>query len=242
MTLTLPILVLLACRGGPEPAGLRDAAGDLLRVGYVDGVTGGASETDTLPLIVVVHGLGDVPESMLRVLGDYPEPARIVAPRGIDPHHNGWSWFPIGRVGDDAGPEVAAPVMQQRAATLVEFIGAYRERHPTAGEPVITGFSQGGMLSFAIAVEHPAAVGRAVPVAGWLPPELWPEEAAPPGAPPIHALHGEADTLLPLGPTREAVEHLRSKGWTVELQTFPGVQHGVPDEVRAAWYQALAAE
>ncbi len=231
--------LVLACRT-PAPSGLADADGSPLRMGYAEATTAGADPDDALPLIVVVHGLGDVPESMLRVLADYPEPARIVAPRGLDPHHNGWSWFPIGVGGDDV--KVAVPILSERAHKLADFVTAMSESRPTDGQPTITGFSQGGMLSFAVAVGHPEVVGRAVAVAGWLPPDLVPEGPAPPDAPPIHALHGEADTVLPLEPTRASVAVLQERGWTVDLQTFPDIQHGVPEPVRRAWYAALAAD
>jgi phospholipase/carboxylesterase len=59
---------------------------------------------------------------------------------------------------------------------------------------VVTGFSQGAMLSYAVIARPEARVFAALPIAGLLPRELWPE-ARPIGGlmPGVYAFHGAAD-------------------------------------------------
>jgi phospholipase/carboxylesterase len=93
---------------------------------------------------------------------------------------------------------------------------------------VLTGFSQGGILTFAVATSRPELVSSALPLAGMLPQRLWPR--APPAGTqtvPLRALHGERDDLLPAAATEALVAHLRELGFDASLRTYPGVGHFV---------------
>ncbi len=205
--------------------------------GWLEQVVGGEADAE-LPMVVMVHGLGDRPESMLQVMAGLPGPVRVIAPRAPTPWGDkGYAWF-TSRVRDGDTALLEAQ-MRVGAEAMAAQLREVQQARPTKGKPVIAGFSQGGMLSFTVAAHHPDVVAKAVPVAGWLPPGLVPSHA-PPGAPPIVALHGDADSVLPLAPTQASVDGLRAAGFTVELQVFEGVEHQIPADVRAALYQQVA--
>ncbi|MCB9702282.1 MAG: alpha/beta fold hydrolase [Myxococcales bacterium] len=207
-------------------------------IGYVEVVTGAADPSAPLPMIIAIHGLGDRPESFAGLLRGLRAPARVILPAGLDPSGDGFSWFPIrARSRDIDGLATGIAAASDRLATFVETIA--RER-PTLGKPVVTGFSQGGMLSFALAVRRPDLIAAAYPVGGWLPPPLWPEGQAPDDAPPIVALHGAADTVVALRPTQDAVARLRELGYRVELREYPEVAHQISPEMRRALWALLA--
>lgn len=208
-------------------------------LGTVEVLTGGAKATDPLPLIIAIHGLGDTPEAFAGLVRDLGVPARVVVPRAPDAWGKGWSWFPVRRTG--ASLDVRVEAIRASADRIASLIAAIRAQHPTRGKAIVLGFSQGGILSFVLAVRHPDAIALAVPLSGWLPKELAPTGRPPARAPPIVALHGEADTMLPVAPTRAAVEALRAAGWPVELRTWPGVGHAVPAPIRATM-RALVEE
>ncbi len=194
--------------------------------------TAGAKATDRLPLIIAVHGLGDRPERFIRLLEDYPLPARVVAPRAPVKHGRGFSWFPTRLPLGEKHPQMNAGI-RKSAAALAALAGALPKRFPTKGKPVITGFSQGGVLSFAVAMGHPKVVRGAVPIAGALPKALW---SAGPYVP-VRALHGDADRIVPLEGAQKVVSAL---GARATLKVFAGVAHRVPPPVRRAAYEALA--
>jgi len=236
--------LLLACSTATAPppeataeAPARKAQAPLPR-GWLERVVGTDDPDTELPMVVMVHGLGDRPESMLGLLDDdLPGPTRIIAPRAPDSYGQGFSWFSERASGDRLALERQ---MKKTAADFVRNLSRVHGSRPTTGKPILSGFSQGGMLSFTVATHHPDAIDKAVPVAGWLPEGLWPEGEPPEGAPAIVALHGTADPVLPLAPTQAAVEALTERGWTVELKTFEGVQHKIPSEVREALLAELA--
>lgn len=185
--------------------------------------------------IVAMHGLGDTAAHFAYLLRDYPGPAKLLLPQAPTAYSKGWSWFPT-RVAE-TGVEVMAEQVAAAADEVSELLQDLIDADPSHKKVVVTGFSQGGMLSFALAVRHPEQVGLAIPLSGWLPEPLWPD-ALPPGAPPIRALHGERDRVLPLEPTRAGVEGLKAKGWDATLQTYAGAGHAVtPPMLTELWRQ-----
>jgi phospholipase/carboxylesterase len=201
---------------------IAEAAG----IRYIEIVTARADPTSELPLVMAIHGLGDQPENFAPVLADLDEPARLIVPRGLSAYHGGYSWFPFrGELREEAVERGVVAAAQ----ALARALDALQKTRPTRGRPIVTGFSQGGALSFALAVLHPTSVAASIPVGGWVAFPL-PKEAAP--RPPITALHGAADSLIPVGPTRAAVTSLRALGFQAELREFPGVGHSIPEPMR----------
>lgn len=191
---------------------------------------------DRLPMLVLIHGLGDRPEDFKHLIDDLPATARVIVPRGLDPvDDDGWSWFSLrARSNDVAGLSKGIAAAADRLAGLLTEL----ERTRPTSRRVVTGFSQGGMLSFALAVYHPTLLDLAVPVSGWLPPPLWPS-ALPANPPKIVALHGEVDVAVKFEPTREAVAHLEKLGWPITLKPYPEVGHAIPPVVRRELYLQL---
>ena len=111
-------------------------------------------------------------------------------------------------------------------------IEAFARLHKTKGKPVLVGFSQGGILSFALATRFPDKFHAAFPIAGWLPPSLIPKEKKP-GIkyPYIHALHGGKDKVVSTEKGRQTVEALRKAGIHVDYTEVPKVGHVISSEM-----------
>jgi phospholipase/carboxylesterase len=226
---------------------------------YREVVLGGAGPEDPLPMLVAIHGLGDHPDNFVHLFDGFADPVRVILPRGLDAEpEGGWSWFPL-RARDPDVDALSAGI-RHAADRIAEGIDELSRSRPTLGKPVVTGFSQGGMLTFALAVHHPELVGHAVVVGGWLPPPLLPSAPAegkafghhrrpswngPPmtasasAYPPIVALHGTADAAVPLAPTELAVQALAEQGITAELHTYEGVGHMIPETMRRDLHDRL---
>jgi phospholipase/carboxylesterase len=204
-------------------------------VRFIERLTGGADVSDPLPLIVVIHGRGSRPEDIGQILASFGGRARVILPYGPEAIGFGFSWWPD--VADDAA---YARNMQIAADRLAVMTSEIARRRPTVGKPIVTGFSQGGMLSFALAALHPEEVGASFPAAGRLPRQLWPAAWAPDRAKPrIHAFHGGDDRRVPVAEARATADHLRSLGLEVELTEFPGVEHVLTPEMTRAMVHAI---
>ncbi len=219
----------------PEPPPWSTAAG----LAYREVVLGTDDPSQPLPMVVAIHGLGDDPDNFRHVLDHFVEPVRVILPRGIDAYEGGgWSWFPV-RARD---PDVTALAegIGKAADHIATGLRELRTTRPTKGLPIVTGFSQGGMLTFALAVGHPDVVGHAVAVGGWLPPPLIPgDKGKGTTYPQIHALHGTTDVAVPLPPTQAAIEALQGAGFGVTLHTYEGVGHMIPPPMRRDLHDLL---
>lgn len=199
---------------------------------YVERVIGSDDPDAALPMVVAIHGLGDRPEAFSHLLDTVTQPARVILPRGLDAYEGGWAWFDT-RARDPDVDKLGRGITKA-ADAIATGIAAIAAKRPTKGLPIVTGFSQGGMLSFALAVHHPEVVSVAMPVGGWLPPPLWPTEAPKADAtyPPIVALHGTADAAVRYEPTKTATDALTELGYDVTLRTYDAVPHAIVPPMR----------
>lgn len=218
----------------PAPAPTATATPEDAGVGYVEITTGGAPADARLPMIVAVHGLGDRPENFLPLFAGLDARARVVAVRGLDPWGEGFAWFPLGAADRAEGN------FRRATEALAGAVAVLARSRPTCGLPVVTGFSQGGMLSFALAARVPVVVRAAVPVAGRLPRAFWPEPRPVGGLlPEVFALHGEADPRMSIADGRATVGRLAEVGFPATLRTYPGVGHTISPAMQRDLYDAL---
>jgi phospholipase/carboxylesterase len=201
------------------------------RLQFVERVIGGDPNAE-LPLLIGLHGLGDTPEQFLELLGGLAVPLRIVAPRAPDPWRQGTSGFPI----DDL--ERAPRLIVERAKLVVELADQLRKTRKVRGLPLVTGFSQGGILSFAIAAYQAEHFAAAFPLAGSLFAGMPPYRKAPKSFR-VVAFHGEEDTRVPYAGALRTVAALRQVGTQVSFTGLPGVGHSLPPALVARWYRAL---
>ncbi len=207
-------------------------------VRYIERMLGGANKADAVPLIVAIHGFGDRPEKFSGIFNGMSARARLVLPYGLSSYGDGFSWFPISRL----EPNILADSTSHAAKELADLIAELEQSLPIQGKPIVTGFSQGGMLSFTLAALHPERVGEAFPIAGLLAPPLFPS-SWPIGkfAPPIHAFHGDADDRVPIAGARDTIQALSKVGFSATLSEYPNVRHSVSDDMRRDWMAAVSA-
>lgn len=227
--LSVALLALLAFPAASPAGGLV----------YQEILTGGAVDVEPLPIVIAMHGLGDRPEAFRLVLDDLGARARVVVPRAPLPQgDDGFSWFDFHAESDE---QLAAGVRSAGEA-VAELITSLLAAHAGPRRVIVTGFSQGGMLSFALAAAHPEIVAAAIPVSGYLPSPMWPaarSQVRP--LPRVLALHGDADRVIPIDSARWTVEALRSNGFEAELRSYAGVGHSMTKEMRAALHDAIKA-
>jgi phospholipase/carboxylesterase len=227
-----------------EVPGVRVRDGVAVGLYYIEVILGDADFDDPLPLVVLLHGRGDRPRVPGGPFAGAPTPMRLIMPRGPRPLGEGFSWLPVSIT--QGKTDVLAASLRARAHHVAALIETIRTSRPTVGRPIVAGFSQGGMLAFAVGLHRPDVVGHAFPLAGWVPPPLMPE-ASPPEhrRTPMRSLHGDADPIIPIGPTREVVARLSELGWSIDLLEFAGVGHVMTREMNATfegWLEAALAK
>jgi phospholipase/carboxylesterase len=240
------VLVSVLVPVSASPAFALPAARKPQPLPYVEIVTGGAAPDAELPLILALHGRGDTADGFAHLWTTLPAPARVAILRAPHPWGPGQAWFLGARAHVENRPAIAVELLAlaDRVAATADAIRAAR---PTRGRPVVMGFSQGGMLAWAVAVEHPGTFAAAFPVAGFLFPEMLDRVRVDPRAlPRIVAFHGDADPLVSVEEDRRGARLLETRGARIDLRVYPGVQHELPPAMRqelfAEMSRALAPE
>jgi phospholipase/carboxylesterase len=183
--------------------------------------TGSARQGDALPMVIGLHYSSARPEVMTEYFDQIDFPVRIVLPQGPYPRRGGYTWIP-----DTSDPNAQSKAIFAVEESLSAFVTAVRDSHPTLGKPIVMGISYGGDLSLLLALRHPAQIRAAFPVAARLLPEWMPRvNSCQPACPFIHAMHGDRDQTVPVGPTQRAITRLQRLGFDAEIKVYPGVAH-----------------
>lgn len=184
--------------------------------------------------IVAIHGYGDRPENFARVFSGMTLDATIVLPRAPTPQGNGWAWFISQRGADPSTYAAAIGAAAERLASGLKQ-GVPGSKHNDL--PIITGFSQGGMLSWTVTATHPEVVRAALPIGGFLPESLTPNAA---GTVPIHGFHGDADTVVSYRADADGADRMKRLGWPVTFERYEGVPHTISPSMHRDYAAALA--
>lgn len=216
----VPLLLFLSF----ETVAAEPRAASLEGTRYLVFETAGANPKASLPMIVGLHYSSAKPETMLEYFDGIGFPARIVLPQGEYPRRDGYSWFPTDYAeAGQAAQDVAVSAAEKKMAAFVDDV---RDRYPTRGKPAVMGVSYGGDVSFLLAIRHPQLFSASFPIAARFLPAWMPKtNACKPHCPPIRAMHGDADTTVPMGPTRDAVARLKRMGFDVAITPYAGVPH-----------------
>lgn len=190
---------------------------------YIERVTGGADPNDALPMIVALHGMGDRPEGAWATMySQLTLRARVILPRAPTPYGNGASWFTFrsGQRDDTTMAPQIARAADRIDALVMRLVGS----RPTQGKALVVGFSQGGVLAYALALRHGPHYAAVIPMAGFVPPSLVSRGSCA-TAPQMRALHGLTDDVIPIEWERESMRALDSARCMMTLSAIPELGH-----------------
>jgi len=190
------------------------------------------------PVVIVLHGLG-ANERDLFELGKQVAPNSLVvalrAPLQLGPDQ--FSWFSVRFTPEGPVHDVAAA--ETSRARIVEFVRALKlEPGVDPARVTLLGFSQGAMLSEAVAMTEPELVFAVVLISGRTLPELKPTPSAKRAR--VLLLHGTRDPLLPYAGAVQTNEVLLAAGHDVDFRSFDA-RHEINGDMVAATRSWLAA-
>ena len=181
------------------------------------------------PLIILIHGYGSNEEDLFSFAPELPENAFIVsvqAPYQVPPY--GFAWYAISFDADMNKFSDDAQAIKSRDL-LVEFIDELCAKYPIDQKDVnLIGFSQGAILSYALAVTYPEKVNKVVALSGYFNADIMQPKAdlSVYNHLKIFGSHGTVDQVIPVEWARKASELLKSYAISFEYKEYP-VGHGV---------------
>lgn len=182
-----------------------------------------ASEPGTPPLLLLLHGVGSNEEDLMGLAPHLDGRFFVVSARAPIPLRPGaYAWYPVafgpqGPVGDPAAAEQSRQALLR---FLPEVTSAY---NLDPNRVYLLGFSQGAIMSLAVALTQPEVLAGVVLLSGRLYPEKLRERVDPTRIAdlPIFVGHGTEDTVLPIHHGREIRQVLQNLPVRLSYHEYP---------------------
>ena len=184
---------------------------------------------DKNPLLLLLHGYGSNEEDLFSFATELPDEYYVVSARApFDMMYGSYAWYAINFDADENKFSDIGQAQQSRDL-IANFIDELIENYPIdASNVTLIGFSQGTILSYAIAVSYPEKVQRVVAMSGYFNPEIAVENYQNNDLSQlkIFASHGIVDQVVPVEWARNSIPKLKALGIAVEYKEYPA-GHGV---------------
>ena len=184
---------------------------------------------DKNPLLLLLHGYGSNEEDLFSFASELPEEYYIVSAQApFDMMYGSSAWYAINFDADENKFSDIGKAQQSRdliANFIDELIADYAI---DASNVTLIGFSQGSILSYAVAVSYPEKVQRVVAMSGYFNPEIATDNFAENDFSKlrIFASHGSVDQVVPVDWARNSIPKLKELGIDIVYKEYP-VGHGV---------------
>lgn len=169
---------------------------------------------DRPPLLLLLHGYGSNERDLFDFADVLDPRLHVVSARApLTLPWGGFAWYHLGGqpgalVPDAATRSSGVELLERFVATLPERVGA------DPGRVYLLGFSQGAIMSLAVAARRPELVAGVVALSGYLDPETVPERTSEFAELPILQIHGTYDEVIPVRAahyTRDLLQGTRAR-------------------------------
>ena len=184
---------------------------------------------DKNPLLLLLHGYGSNEEDLFSFASELPEEYYVISARApFDMGFGSYAWYAINFDADE-NKFSDIPQAQQSRDLIASFIDELIANYPIDSSNVtLIGFSQGTILSYAIALSYPEKIQRVVAMSGYLNTEMVKPNFENNNLSnlKIFASHGTVDQVVPVDWARKAAPALTQLGIEIVYKEYP-VGHGV---------------
>ena len=184
---------------------------------------------ENAPLLIMFHGYGSDENDLFSFASELPEELFIIsvrAPFAMQPYGN--AWYAINF--DDANGKWSDDDQARTSRDLIsKFIDEAVENYPVNKDNVtLLGFSQGSILSYAVALTYPEQVNNIIALSGYINSEIIPTNHNPEDFKHLNFFcsHGSVDQVIPVEWARKTPAILEGLDIKHEYHEYP-VGHGV---------------
>lgn len=184
---------------------------------------------DKNPLLLLLHGYGSNEEDLFSFASELPDTYYVISVRApYDLMYGSYAWYAINFDADENKFSDVAQARQSRDL-IVHFIDEMVAKFPIDPQKVtLIGFSQGCILSYAVAVSYPKKIQRVVAMSGYFNAEIATADFEKNDFTDlrIFASHGSVDQVVPVEWARKAAPTLQQYDIDIVYKEYP-VGHGV---------------
>lgn len=181
------------------------------------------------PLLLLLHGYGSNEEDLFSFASELPDHYYIVsarAPYALPPYGNAWYAITFDQDMNKFSDDVQAAASRD---LIVSFIDELLDKYPIDKNAVtLIGFSQGAILSYAVALSYTEKVHKVVALSGYFNENILKEGYKDNDFSHLNFFisHGSADQVIPVEWARKNPEILDTLGVKNTYHEYP-VGHGV---------------
>jgi len=187
-----------------------------------------SSLKENAPLLILCHGYGSDENDLFSFATELPEELFIIsvrAPYPMQPYGN--AWYAINLDAEKGKWSDNEQAIESRDL-IAQFIDEAIVNYPVNPNNVsLLGFSQGTILSYAVALTYPEKIKNIIALSGYVNEDLFeaksPEEYSSLN---FYCSHGSVDQVIPVDWARQAPKFLSSFEINHQYSEFP-VGHGV---------------
>ncbi|WP_310557697.1 alpha/beta fold hydrolase [Flavobacterium sp.] len=187
------------------------------------------TKLDKNPLLLLIHGYGSNEEDLFSFAAELPGEYYIVSVRApYTMQYGSYAWYAINFDADEkkfSDNEEAKTSRELIAKFIDEIVANYAI---DATNVTLIGFSQGTILSYAVALSHPEKVQRVVAMSGYINQDILEENYLKNTFSnlKIFTSHGTVDQVIPVEWGRKAKPFLENLGINTTYKEYP-IGHGV---------------
>ena len=188
-----------------------------------------SSLKENAPLLIMLHGYGSDENDLFSFANELPENLFIIsvrAPYTLQPYGN--AWYAINFDADQGKWNDNEQAMKS-CHLIATFIDEAIETYPVNKDNVtLLGFSQGSILSYAVALRFPEKVKNIIALSGYINKDILPDDIQNRGYSHLdfYCSHGSVDQVIPVDWARQTPPFLNSINVKHMYSEFP-VGHGV---------------
>lgn len=185
--------------------------------------------SENAPLLLMMHGYGSDENDLFSFATELPDELFIIsvkAPYPMQPYGN--AWYAINFDAERGKWNDNEQAIQSRDL-ISKFIDEAIATYPVDGNNVsLLGFSQGSILSYAVALTYPEKVKNIVALSGYIVRDIFPEnmETKDYSNLDFYCSHGSVDQVIPVDWARQTPAFLNALHIKNQYSEFP-VGHGV---------------
>ena len=192
-------------------------------------ITRPSSIKENAPLLIMCHGYGSDENDLFSFASELPEELMIIslrAPYQMQPYGN--AWYAI-NFDEDKGKWSDNEQAKQSVNLISEFIDYACGTYDVDSKNVtLLGFSQGTILSYAVALTYPEKVKNIVALSGYINEDILPDSIEENDVAHLNFFcsHGSVDQVIPVDWAQKAPVFLKALGINHVYSEYP-VGHGV---------------
>ncbi|MCG9790998.1 alpha/beta hydrolase [Flavobacterium algicola] len=187
------------------------------------------TKLDKNPLILLLHGYGSNEADLFSFASELPEEYYIISARApYDMQYGSYAWYAINF---DADENKFSDLVQARESRdlIANFVEELIANYPIDKDNIsLLGFSQGAILSYAIALSHPEKIKNIIALSGYANEEIMEENYANNDFSNLRIFHshGTVDQVIPIEWARKTGPFLKNLNIDATYKEYP-VGHGV---------------